>query len=207
MNNSKSIRIELEALKKLKHICLCNIQKQEKQKEELREEEESVEEALDIVRKVAKHTQNSLQSRISSLTTSCLESIFGKNAYKLDIDFVEARGKTECVISLVDREGNKVSPLDSVGGGVVDVCAFALRIVLWGIEPKRKRSLLILDEPFRFLSKNLHEKASALLSKLSQSLGLQIIMVSHSEELTESGDKVFYCKKRNGESYIEEYQN
>ncbi|MEA2056752.1 MAG: ABC transporter ATP-binding protein, partial [Patescibacteria group bacterium] len=47
---------------------------------------------------------------------------------------------------------------------------------------------LILDEPFKFLSPNLAEKASAMLSALSQKLGLQIIMVSHNANLVVTSD-------------------
>ena len=43
----------------------------------------------------------------------------------------------------------------------------------------------------RFLSRDLHHKATEMLKEISEKLGLQIIMVTHSEELIEAADKVF----------------
>ena len=41
------------------------------------------------------------------------------------------------------------------------------------------------------LSRDLHHKAAEMLKEISEKLGLQIIMVTHSEELIEAADKVF----------------
>ena len=63
---------------------------------------------------------------------------------------------------------------------------------------------LILDEPFKFLSPNLAEKASDMLSELSNKLGLQIIMVSHAEGINTSADKIFILDKENDVTTIKE---
>ena len=49
---------------------------------------------------------------------------------------------------------------------------------------------MIFDEPFKFLSRDLHEKASYMLKEISERFKMQIIMVSHSQELIDSADKI-----------------
>jgi DNA repair exonuclease SbcCD ATPase subunit len=51
--------------------------------------------------------------------------------------------------------------------------------------------VIILDEPFRFLSKDLYPKAGEILKRLSEHLKLQILMVTHNEDIIESSHRVF----------------
>jgi DNA repair exonuclease SbcCD ATPase subunit len=52
-----------------------------------------------------------------------------------------------------------------------------------------------LDEPFKNLSKDLQSKAGEILKLLSQKLGIQIIMITHEQELMEIADKTFEIQK------------
>jgi DNA repair exonuclease SbcCD ATPase subunit len=88
--------------------------------------------------------------------------------------------------------------MDAAGGGAVDVAAFALRVASWSMQRPRTRPVIILDEPMRFLSPDLQPKASDMLQELSQKLGLQFIIVTHEEELTQQVDKVFEVLKKGG---------
>jgi|TARA_Y100000310_G_C20627424_1_gene786734 DNA repair exonuclease SbcCD ATPase subunit len=63
-------------------------------------------------------------------------------------------------------------------------------------------SLKLLDEPFKFLSKNLLPRASELLKELSEKLDLQFIMVTHLDELTDCADKTFDVKIKKGVSKV-----
>jgi len=66
------------------------------------------------------------------------------------------------------------------------------------------RNTFALDEPFRFVSRNLQPQASLMLREISQKVGLQVVMVSHSEDLIESADRVFRVSLRKGVSVVEE---
>jgi DNA repair exonuclease SbcCD ATPase subunit len=87
---------------------------------------------------------------------------------------------------------------------VVDLAAFALRVALWRISSPALRPTIVLDEPFKHLSEDLQPKASALLKEVSSRLGVQFIMVTHSEELVESADRVFQVSLRRGMSRVTE---
>lgn len=156
--------------------------------------------AQEIIQSVAKITQEELQYHISDLVSLALQSVFD-DPYKLDVDFVVKRGRTECELWF-ERRGEKVHPLTASGGGAVDVASFALRVALWALPHPHKRPVLILDEPFRFLSSDLQARAGEMLKEISEKLNLQIIMVSHVPDLIESADKVFEVRMREGRSLI-----
>ena len=155
-----------------------------------------------ILQEVARQTQKELEYRINDLVTAALVAVF-PDPYSFELEFVERRNKTEADLWL-RRKGERMNPLDAAGGGAVDVAAFALRVALWGIRTPRFHSVLVLDEPFRFLSRELQPKASALLKILSERMGLQILMVSHSLDLIEEADRVFTVTRgKDGRSRVE----
>ena len=52
--------------------------------------------------------------------------------------------------------------------------------------PARRR-LLVLDEPFRFVSRDYRPAVKMLLTKLAEDFGVQIIMTTHMEDLQVGG--------------------
>ena len=126
--------------------------------QEARAHDANISRARDVVQAVAISTQRQLKSYIEELVSLALASVFDQ-PYKFVVDFVVRRGHTE-VDLFFERNGDKLSPLESSGGGAVDVAAFALRVVVWSLT-KGACATLLLDEPFRFLSLGLHANAAA----------------------------------------------
>ena len=146
-------------------------------------------------------TQQTLQFHISDITSLALEAVF-PDPYALQVEFIQRRNKTECDLYFV-RDGEKVDPLSASGGGAVDVAAFALRIASWSMTKPRTRNVIILDEPLRFLSANLQERASSMIKELSDKLGIQFIVVTHEPILANYADRTFNVSIKNGISKIE----
>lgn len=163
---------------------------------------ESGKKAQKVIQDVAQMTQKQLEYHVSELVTLALSGVF-ENPYDLIVDFVQKRNKTEAEL-LFEREGERVSPLDASGGGAVDVAAFALRVSLWSLRSKKTRRTLILDEPFKHLSSELQPRAGEMLKEISQKLGIQIIMVSHNQDLIGIGDKAFEVTIKAGISKVTE---
>lgn len=147
------------------------------------------EQAREIIREVGIKTQQQLQYHISDITSLALEAVFD-DPYGLAVEFIQRRNKTECDLYFV-RSGEKVDPLSASGGGAVDVAAFALRIASWSMNQPRTRNVIILDEPLRFLSADMQERASQMIKELSVKLGLQFIIVTHEPILANYADKTF----------------
>lgn len=137
-------------------------------------------EAQKVIQHVAQQVQSQAHRRIASLVSSCLSSVFGDDAYRLAVHFDRKRGRTEARLTFA-RGGREVDPTSAAGGGVCDVAAMGLR--LSAVVLSKVRRGLVLDEPFRFVSKGYRPQVRALLEALSRDLGVQVIMVTHSSEL------------------------
>lgn len=158
------------------------------------------EEARAVIQTVAQQTQRQLEYHVSEIVSLALAAVFDR-PYALRLAFVERRNKTEADL-LFERDGEQFRPVDASGGGAVDVAALALRVAMWTLRRPRSRATLVLDEPLRFLSRDLMPKAAAMLAEVSQRLGLQIIMVSHSQELIEGADRYFTVEMHKGVSHV-----
>ncbi len=169
----------------------------------LSQEQEDIARALEIIQQVAKLTQQQLEIHISELVSLALEAVF-PNPYKMVLKFETRRNRSEADLLLQDENGNLLSPMDAVGGGVVDVAAFALRIALWSLKRPKPRAVMIVDEPFRFLSSDLQDRASKMLKEISEKLGIQFLIVTHEEQLLEGADKIFHVFNKEGASCITE---
>lgn len=158
-----------------------------KQKTERKQQAEHAKTAHEIAQEAAREVQTQTFSKIASVVSRCLSSVF-TNPYGFEIEFQTKRGRSEAVLSLT-RNGAKYSPQDATGGGVVDVAAFALRISALVLSTPQKRRLVVLDEPFKFLSKEHRTAARQLLDELAVEMKIQFVIVSHIDELI-SGDLV-----------------
>jgi len=157
------------------------------------------EKALVIVKDTALKTQAQLEFHLSEMVSAGLNTVF-EEAYDFAVKFELRRGKTEC--DLFFKKGEQlIDPLRFSGLGAADVAAFALRCAAWSMD-KQYRNTLILDEPLKHLSVNQHKNAGKMIKTLSEKLGLQIIMISHSERITEYADRVFKVKMKKGVSSV-----
>jgi DNA repair exonuclease SbcCD ATPase subunit len=164
------------------------------------------EKAKSIIIHVAEQTQKQLEYHISNITSMAMSSIF-PNPYDIILEFSQKRGTT-CADIFFERDDNKIKPIDSslalnVGGGAADVAAFGLQVAIKSLEVKKTRDVLIMDEPLPWLKGGeLPHKGAKMIKEISEKLGIQIIMVSHSDALIDSADKVFRVNMKNGKSTI-----
>jgi len=160
------------------------------------------EKAKEVIREVGIRTQQQIQYHISDVTSLAMQAVF-PDPYTLEVEFIQRRNKTECDIYFA-RNGNRVDPLNASGGGVVDVASLALRVASWSLMSPRTRGTIIQDEPMRFVSSDLQERAGEMVAEISKKLGLQFIMITHEEPLTIHADKVHVVRrnKKTGRSAI-----
>lgn len=148
----------------------------------LKEDSEHLQQALSTLQAVAEAVQQSAHEQVADIVTRCLRAVFDDFTYEFRIRFEQKRGKTEALLLLV-KDGVEYDPVDSCGGGVLDVAAFALRLSCLVLSRPERRKLLVLDEPFRHLSSAYRPAAARVLELLSRELSVQLVMVTHSEEL------------------------
>lgn len=142
--------------------------------------------AVCVTQKVAEGVQQHAHSQIAKIVNRCLETVFG-DVYDFTIDFRQSRGKTEAHLLLKSRQSSseeaEFDPLESVGGGVVDVLALSLRLSALMLSIPKKRRFLVLDEPMKMLSKEYRPKIRELLEVLCREFDMQILMVTHHQDL------------------------
>ena len=142
---------------------------------------DAADEAQQIVQAVAETIQEEAHDRIAGVVSRSLATVFDE-PYEFRIRFERARGRTEARLVFV-REGQEINPIDASGGGVVDVAAFALRLSCLMLSRPARRRVVILDEPFKFVSADRRYAVRAMLEGLAASLAVQFVMITHIEEL------------------------
>lgn len=168
------------------------------------QEIDNAKKARTVLQLVAQTTQQELEYHVSSLGSMALRAVFPEDPYKIQLRFDQKRGRTEAVLRFIrERDNMEIKPYEACGGGAVLVAAFALRLTFWRMAHKKTAPIMFLDEPFNYLSKDLMEKAAEVLREIAQKLKIQIIMVTHEEELLAGVDRVFSVSIRKGKSRIQ----
>jgi len=153
---------------------------------------EAMKKARIVIQAVAQETQRNLEYHISEPVTAAIRAVLPDQ-----INFIARielrRGKTECDL-LFEEFGEEYKPLKGSGYGAVNIACFAERICFWSL--KKNRPTFILDEPFRDVSPDFQYKVSQMVKELSSRLGIQIIMISHAEDINIAADKTFITEKK-----------
>jgi DNA repair exonuclease SbcCD ATPase subunit len=77
----------------------------------------------------------------------------------------------------------EVDPITASGGGIIDVASFALRLACLCLSKPPLRRVMVMDEPFKFVSEQYRARLVELLERLAKDMGVQFIMVTHIKEL------------------------
>jgi len=200
------IRRKFEQEKGKRDALVSSIKSKENSVQSLKNRLRIAEEGQTIIQHVAKKTQDTLEYKISSIVSLALESIMD-DPYEFLLRFEPKRGKTECV-PLFKRRGIEQDPMFASGFGAVDIAAYFWRIALQNLQYPRTCKTIISDEPFRDLKGDeMPERAGQAAKMISEKLGLQLIMTSHTREVISSADKVFKTTLVSGITKIEEVDN
>ena len=197
----KSLLLQYEGMRKQ---LIDSLQDNRKRLEFLNVRSRLIDDVQLFLQKIAQDTQSNLRIQVEDIVNLALDTCF-PNEYVFSLDFRLARGKTEAELIFKSKKtGRVVDPMNGAGGGVVDLTAFALRIASYVLE-RGVDNVIVLDEPFRFISRDLQLRAGEILRTLSTKLNLQIIMVTHITNMIDIANKVFEVKKNDdGISVVKE---
>lgn len=167
--------------------------------EEIKTETEEVLKSISVCQNVATEVQKQLSVKIDTIVNLALATCFG-DEYTFKLNYVPARGKTEVEFLLL-QNGKEIDPMNQNGGGLVDILCFALRVAVFNIS--HTDDVMVFDEPMKFVSKGFREKVAEVVHTFSERLNIQIVEVTHVEELMDNSDKRFIIKKIKGVSNAE----
>ena len=162
----------------------------------------NLEKAREIAQCVLLLTQGRVKTAIEEIVTLALSTVYPELSFELEYEI--KRNQSEAAPWIVEN-GDRHSPRDEVGGGVLDIVSLGLRLALWALMEPKPANIFILDEPAKFLSRDKQPLFSEMLSQLSKTLGVQILIVSHNNAIIDSADKVYKISQSDGISIAAEY--
>ena len=154
----------------------------------------------EIMNIVSMLTHEKVKEVIECLVTDSLQSVLD-DSYSFRLESTIMRNKAE-MTPVVDIDGHSHSLKDELGGGVVDIVSFSLRVILWAISSNKTAGVIILDEPGKFISKDRLFLFGEMIKKLSEMMGIQFIIITHEDELSVYADRSFMVVNNNGISEV-----
>lgn len=152
-----------------------------------------------VLSKLASERDQAAREQVESLVSAGLNAVFGESGEALSFHLVESTLRNATNVDFMvrttkpDGEVIDTDVLSARGGGVAAMIGVLLRVVLILLTRQTGQpvsSTLVLDESLAMLSEDRLGAASAFLRTLVDSVGIQVIMVTHQSELTESADIV-----------------
>ena len=163
---------------------------------------EDLNESVSVINIVGVMANDDSKSIIEGIVTEALQLIYDES-YSFIIDTRIQRDQPESYLSVKIGENEYSLRDEELGGGVIDVVSFTLRVTMWAISDPQVDDVLMLDEPLRNLDSERLTKMGVIIKKLSDSLGIQFLIVTHEPQLAEAADSTWYVKKSNGTSKVE----
>ena len=148
-----------------------------------------------ILSEVARLTQENFQAKVEGLITMAIRSVFDRD-FQFKLMLERKRNKLECRPVIIEDE-HEYSPEKDMGGGLVDIISFAWRIVLWSMEKPRSRNVIVLDEPMKNMG-DLVPLGGKMLKEISEKLGIQLIVITHDQELMGFGNTSYLFTHKDG---------
>ncbi len=138
------------------------------------------------------------EGKVEALVDAGVKYVFGAH-YSFKVKS-ELSGKQLRTKFYIEEDGLELNILDAAGGGIGDVVAFLLRVVMLVLRRPAQNRVLILDESLKFLSSEYLSKMATFIPEMAQNLGVQIIMTTHRPELIEAATTLIQVSKDGKES-------
>lgn len=161
--------------------------KNQKRMDKLEHDKEVVVKAKKVLDLVSQTVAEKGIGKIETIVTGGMRIVFGKN-YRFVIEKkAGARGTTYRL--LVEKDGVLGEPMDTNGGGIVNIVSLLLRVIM--IKRWKRASFLALDEALNGVAVKYIPKASEMLRSLASDHHFNIIAVTHQEALAKSADMAY----------------
>ncbi len=153
---------------------------------DLEDRKERYKKVIELLSFVQQVTKQKTKDSFERLVTYALRFIYSED-YKFELDFGRRGNLSEINFNVKTPDFKEsFNPLDTSGGGVLDILSLALRICLIELTRPKIEGTIILDEPFKHLSSNYLGRAIKFLEAISKKIGRQIILITHKQELIDS---------------------
>src|SRR5882724_7193758 len=177
----KNVSYQVEANKAL-------LERTRKDLEECSNQMTSLELASTLLKTIGEQQREKTITTFERVVTLALKEIFDSE-YIFKIE-VTSDKRVSTKFKLIKGE-LELDLMTAVGGGIINVVAFVLKVlILASVRPKRQQ-IMFLDETFNNVSVEYRPKVAKLLKSFSEQLGIQFVLVTHQPEFLETADKVY----------------
>ncbi len=185
-----SLTTELNSLSGKCALLNEQISASETKLKKLAHKKEIYQKSVELLTLVQKATKEKIKKGFEQIVTYALRYIYNDD-YAFELEFGR-RGNLQEIDFNVKAPDFKESfdPKDTSGGGVLDILSLALRIALLELAKPKIEGFIVLDEPFKHLSKNYLQRAGTFLKVINERINRQIIMVTHKSELLLDADNI-----------------
>ena len=159
-------------------------------------------ESMDIMNAVSVLCQEEFKGVVEGIVTDAIRFVYG-DEYSFEMDVEVKRNQPEIHFFVVINGHRYSIRNDDIGGGVIDVVAFALRVTLWALQDSQTDNVMVLDEPLKNLDAERLVLVGNMIKKLSEDLDLQFIMVTHEIQIAEAADASWLVTKTKKVSTVE----
>jgi DNA repair exonuclease SbcCD ATPase subunit len=150
--------------------------------------------AVELLTVVQGVTRDKIKDGFETLVTYALRFIYSQD-YAFQLEFGRRGNLQELNFNIKTPEFEEAcDPMDTSGGGVLDIVSLALRAVLLEVSVPKIEGFLMLDESLKHLSKDYLMNASEFLNELNKRLGRQIIFITHQQEFIDNAENAIEIK-------------
>lgn len=148
-------------------------------------------------------TQKTFEKLVESLTNRIIGSIWTDRKFKYKLDYKMKGRKTTAQPLIIEGKNKPQIPSEDMGISMLDPLSFGSRCVMKVLERPPSRNMMWLDEPLRNMGKGKElRRGAAMLREMSYGLNMQLIIITHEEDLARIGDRVFYVEHNGKHSIV-----
>jgi len=201
--NISEYKIFYEARLQIRKSLFAQKENKEKDLEIFEEQRADLIKARWTLTEVARQTQENFKARVEKLVTMAIRAVFVHRDFKFLLIFEEKRNQLECQMLVQEGDYEPEEPKDEMGGGIVDIISFALRVVFWSMSDPSRRNCFTLDEPGKNIGRgDMLIRMGKMFWEISHRLNLQLIIVTHEPRLAELADKAYHVVHDGGNSIV-----
>lgn len=165
------------------------------------------EEALIVINAVTEAKRAELRAKVEDLTSFALSEIF-ETDYRFVLKMEQRGQQVELQFKVRDPYlGNhEVDLLEARGGGLVQVVAFIMKLLVVLSSRPPLRRILFMDEPLRMVSAAFTENLCNFIKQIAEKTGFQFVIITHDQGLATMGDKAYNFRLVQGETQVEPIQ-
>jgi len=173
----------------------------EKAAETVSAEVQTLDEVVSLLQAMQSVWTKRFEEAVGKVVSRGLNAVFGE-ALDLVVEMGAVGDLPTARFSVRDSRGLETDVMDARGGGLVNVAAFLLRVLLLLSARPQLSRILVLDETFANVSAEYVPALVELLRRIVDEGGFQVLLVTHRPELAEVADIAYRFHLQDGTTVV-----